>query len=366
MTRLPPLWLQDGAYPAVADRQLATALWPPGGHLTGDPRHGPAYRSDGLVPVAVPGTLDWQVPPGRAAVPMGDGTVVLCATDETTTLPAAPSGDGMQRLDQVLLRVGATGFDFELNPGLEVPAGSEDIRGPFPANAVVLVEARVRSATLDDADIAVYVPGGLSGGGPLNGDAVGPRSDVRVNGIRGFPLWEFMDNPQDWQAVTFKTDFGRWAGEAPVIAVYPGPGIGLSANGGDVVVTKTGGGGLRAEWAIMGGDTSLTGWPLVATIPTLPPGLWFVAASSYVNFTAAEQTGDLSAWLRSDWHNIAGGRWTVWGNQAGNGRTVGLTGLYQIGETWNCYLQMVAAGTAIAFGPNNVPMTTLVAIQCSP
>jgi len=89
MTRLTPQWLQNGNYPASADRRLIGAIWPRG-------------MVSGMATTAGAG-MAVNVAAGQAAVPTPNNTgTTLCTSDasESVTIPTAPAS-GLNRIDIV-------------------------------------------------------------------------------------------------------------------------------------------------------------------------------------------------------------------------------------------------------------------------
>jgi hypothetical protein len=92
MARLTPLWTQAGSYDGATDRQLIAALYPAGG-VSG-------------CAVTPGGGMKLNIAAGHVAVPMADGSTVLCPSTavETVTLdPAPPSGTN--RVDLIVAQV---------------------------------------------------------------------------------------------------------------------------------------------------------------------------------------------------------------------------------------------------------------------
>jgi hypothetical protein len=152
VTRLAPLWQQNGSYPAQTDRVLVNTLWSASG-------------STGGAASTVAGTMNVSVAPGVAAVALGAGAAnysALCRWDaaEVVTLTAGPPS-GQTRIDLVVLQVrdqvldAGSNNDFVFNVITGVPAASNPAVPATPANAypicqvlVPALAANLNSATL--------------------------------------------------------------------------------------------------------------------------------------------------------------------------------------------------------------------------
>lgn len=134
MTRLTPLWSQDGDYPASTDRQLIRAIWPGGGVV-------------GMAPAVVPETMQIQIANGAVVVPGADPAQgsFLCACDapERVAIGTAPAS-GQNRTDLVVAAV-ADGDDpawsFQAIPG--TPTTGAAPAPALPAGTVAICSVAV-------------------------------------------------------------------------------------------------------------------------------------------------------------------------------------------------------------------------------
>src|SRR6516162_1519466 len=168
MTRQNPLWQQASSYPATLDRYLINTIWPNGGAV-------------GVLPSAVTGTMNVQMPAGTAVVPLtaGQGSEFSrWDATETVTVAAAPPS-GQSRIDVVVLQVrdnqldAGPNNDFVFNVVQGTPAASNPAVPATPSNALAMVNVTVVGAVvnLNGATITPVVPGlgGASGSRPTAG-----------------------------------------------------------------------------------------------------------------------------------------------------------------------------------------------------
>lgn len=160
MTRSTPQWLQNGTYPAAADRQLIEAIWPNGGY-------------SGMA--VTPNTgMQVNIAAGIAAVPTANSTgCTLCSSSavENVTLSAAP-GAGNNRVDLIILQTrgndldGGANDDFIFDKVTGTPVASPTLPTPpaVPNGALCLAE--------------IVVPGGSAS---ITADAITDRRPVPLD-----------------------------------------------------------------------------------------------------------------------------------------------------------------------------------------
>ena len=153
MTRLAPLWQQNGSYPAATDRSLLGFLFPGSG-------------VSGLQGAIVGNSMQVNVQPGYAAVALsGPGNYsAICRSDavEPVTL-ATPPASGTSRIDVVICQVrdavidAGSNNDFIFTSVTGAPAASNPTVPGVPANAVAICQVSVpgggsnlNAATLTD------------------------------------------------------------------------------------------------------------------------------------------------------------------------------------------------------------------------
>jgi hypothetical protein len=151
MTRLAPLWQQNGTYPAGTDRVLLGALWPVG-------------ASTGGAGSAVAGTMNVSVAAGTAAVVLSGGSnyTALCRWDaaEVVTLTAGPP-TGQTRIDLVVCQVrdqvidAGSNNDFVFQAIAGAPSTGTPAAPAVPANAypICAVTVPANAANLNAATI---------------------------------------------------------------------------------------------------------------------------------------------------------------------------------------------------------------------
>jgi hypothetical protein len=151
MTRLAPLWQQNGTYPAGTDRVLLGALWPVG-------------ASTGGAGSAVAGTMNVSVAAGTAAVVLSGGSnyTALCRWDaaEVVTLTAGPP-TGQTRIDLVVCQVrdqvidAGSNNDFVFAAIAGAPSSGTPAAPTVPANAypICAVTVPANAANLNAATI---------------------------------------------------------------------------------------------------------------------------------------------------------------------------------------------------------------------
>jgi hypothetical protein len=153
VTRLAPLWQQNGSYPAQTDRVLLGTLWPTSG-------------STGGAVTTQAATMNVNVAAGTAAVALTTGQYsALCRWDatEVVTLTAAPPA-GQSRIDRIVCQVrdavldAGSNNDFLITAVVGTPAttGSQ-VPPATPTNAYALADvtvpggvANLNSATITD------------------------------------------------------------------------------------------------------------------------------------------------------------------------------------------------------------------------
>jgi hypothetical protein len=227
MTRHTPLWQQASAYSAAYDRGLIATLYPLGG-------------ASGARPSPVANSMSWNIPVGRCAVPLSDGTCQLCvwdAVEQVVTAAAPPSGQS--RIDLIVCTArdnaldGGGNNDFIFQTVTGVPAASAPATPATPANSYRL---------------GVYtVPGAVANlNGVLFNDAripLGPGTGIHGRWARGAAfsmasggnIVQFdtaVDDPfallwSTWGGLIIPVA-GRWAIAANVSGVPPGAGQALS------------------------------------------------------------------------------------------------------------------------------------------
>jgi hypothetical protein len=152
MARHSPLWQQQSSFPAGYDRALIAALWPAGG-------------ATGTRGSPVAGSMQTTHPPGRAAVPLSDGTAALCVWDAAEVVqhqPAPPSGQS--RWDVIVATVRDAALDLGPNNDFILQAiqgaasSTTPARPAVPANSYALYE--------------LLIPGGVAN---LNGIVLADR-----------------------------------------------------------------------------------------------------------------------------------------------------------------------------------------------
>jgi hypothetical protein len=151
MTRLAPLWQQNGSYPAATDRALIGTLWP-------------ANAVSGGLSTVASGTMNISVAAGTAAVAMSSPVnySTLCRWDaaEVVTLPAAPPS-GQSRIDLIILQVRDQAIDaggnndFVFTSVTGTPTTGTPVAPAVPSNALAMCQVLVPGgqATLNSATI---------------------------------------------------------------------------------------------------------------------------------------------------------------------------------------------------------------------
>jgi hypothetical protein len=157
MTRLTPLWLQAGTYPAAIDRRLSGALWP-------NP------QCDGAA-VTFSSGMTVNVDPGQIAVPTPNATgTCLCVSDAPEQVALAPAGaTGSDRIDLVICQLRGTDLDNGANndfiyTSVTGVASGTPVVPDVPPGAVVLAQVAIPggSAAIDPANITDRRPGTLA------------------------------------------------------------------------------------------------------------------------------------------------------------------------------------------------------------
>ena len=183
MARQTPQWLHAGSYDGIADRQLITSLWPAGGVL------GCAVT---------PGSgMALNIAPGHIAVPVADGSTVLCTSTAIETLTLDPSPpSGTDRVDLVVATPRSVEFGggstedwiFAVVKGAQgAPPGAAPA---VPAGSLAVAQIHVAGGAATITAANIFARGGGMGAvannpaGRLIGVATGPcpaNTDITVN-----------------------------------------------------------------------------------------------------------------------------------------------------------------------------------------
>ncbi len=335
------LWLQDGTYPAAADRQLITAVWPGGG------------RSGAQV-VGIGGHWVVHITPGRVAVPLADGTCALCAWDAVQAADIPPPPAGQNREDRLVVQVdpAAGTFGFEVVPGPPHPPGDPANWAPLPPDSASLSNYTVWYTDDDAGTINFPDNGGLGSmvvsGGPLSGDATGPAQANRVthltqSGAPHTPRAVHDSDPGDLWALVWSSSWEAFVPHWLTNRLIPGAGIDISGTGfadpgqGWVTVSAhESPPSTQGHTAWLGGNVALNDDNHVLILQHGPfePGRWFVMANVH---TAHQFIGNgLNLWLRTEWGELAGTRaHALW---SGVNMTTPIYGLIQAPDWWHLQL----------------------------
>lgn len=160
MTRITPLWQQDGIYPAAWDRQLIGAIWPNGG-------------AAGMTATVLAGSMTIQITAGSVVVPdlANPGAAFLCPSDaaEQLQIATAPPA-GQNRIDVITVKPPpndqTVGWTFNVVQG--VPAATA-VAPAVPAGEMAIWQILVRGGqpTLAAGDLVDRRRrGGLAAGVP--------------------------------------------------------------------------------------------------------------------------------------------------------------------------------------------------------